>query len=82
MITNSMYDGEINSYPGPYGSDNVDLTNFRAWGHYSQIVWRDTTEVGCYTAYCPQGLANTGPNTPPYFTVCNYFPPGMCPLEG
>lgn len=76
MITNAMYNGEMTQYPGPYGSDNVDTSNFAAWGHFSQIVWADTTQVGCATQYCPNGLQNAGPNTPPYFTVCNYFPPG------
>lgn len=71
-----MYNGEINQYPGPYGSDDVDLSNFHAWGHYSQLVWADTTNVGCVTKYCPNGLANTGPGVAPYFTVCNYSPPG------
>jgi len=78
MITNSMYNMEINNYPGPYGSDNIPFTldSFRGWGHYSQIVWRDTTSVGCYTQRCDGGLANTGGNIPPLFTVCNYWPPG------
>jgi hypothetical protein len=76
MITNAMYNGEMPKYPGPYGSDNVDISTFSAWGHFSQIVWADTTQVGCATQYCPNGLANAGANTPPYFTVCNYFPAG------
>lgn len=77
MITNAMYNGEIGFYPGPYGQDNIDTSNFSRWGHYSQLVWRDTTSVGCATTYCPQGLANAGRNIPPYFTVCNYYPSGM-----
>jgi len=74
MITNQMYDDEINYYPG-YGSE-PDMTNFEKWGHFSQIVWADTTSVGCYTQYCSGGLANTGSGVSPYFTVCNYSPPG------
>lgn len=74
MITNDMYNGEVNWYPG-YGSE-PDMSNFEHWGHFSQIVWADTTSIGCYTAYCPNGLANTGANVSPYFTVCNYHPPG------
>ncbi len=76
MLTNAMYNSEITKFPGPYGSDNVDTSNFGGWGHFSQIVWADTTAVGCATQYCPNGLVNAGPNTPPYFTVCNYFPAG------
>ncbi|OCT52425.1 SCP-like extracellular protein [Cladophialophora carrionii] len=74
MITNEMYNGEIGFYPG-YGSE-PDMSNFEKWGHYSQIVWKSTTGVGCATQYCPNGLANTGGNVSPYFTVCNYSPPG------
>ncbi|KIW29186.1 uncharacterized protein PV07_05016 [Cladophialophora immunda] len=74
MITDEMYNGEINFYPA-YGVE-PDMSNFEKWGHYSQIVWKSTTSVGCATQYCPNGLANTGGNVSPYFTVCNYSPPG------
>jgi pathogenesis-related protein 1 len=45
-------------------------------GHYTQIVWRDTTAVGCAQAQCS---ANTpfGSNFPNWtFIVCDYSPPG------
>ncbi len=35
-------------------------------GHYTQLVWRATTEVGCGAATCGSS----------HFTVCNYSPPG------
>ena len=75
LINNDMYNGEINFYPLPYGVE-PDMSNFEEWGHYSQIVWKSTTSVGCYTQYCPNGLANVGSGVSPYFTVCNYSPPG------
>ncbi|KIV92754.1 hypothetical protein PV10_04023 [Exophiala mesophila] len=74
MITNLMYNNEINYYPG-YGTE-PSMANFHLWGHFSQIVWKSTTSVGCATQYCPNGLANTGGGVSPYFTVCNYSPPG------
>ncbi|KAK5056600.1 hypothetical protein LTR84_012132 [Exophiala bonariae] len=74
MIGDLMYNDEINFYPG-YGGE-PDMSNFHAWGHFSQIVWKSTTGVGCATQYCPNGLANTGGGVSPYFTVCNYGPPG------
>jgi len=70
-----MYNAEISNFPQPYGVDNADTSNFESWGHFSQIVWAATTQVGCYTQYCPNGLANAD-GVPPYFTVCNYQPPG------
>ena len=35
-------------------------------GHYTQVVWRDTKEVGCGVAYCGKEQV----------WVCNYSPPG------
>ena len=74
MISNLMYNDEIIYYPG-YGGE-PDMSNFEKWGHFSQIVWKSTTTVGCATQYCPGGLANTGSDVSPYFTVCNYGPAG------
>ena len=38
--------------PGtPMPTDESD-TSWRAWGHYTQAVWRSTTEIGCAYATC------------------------------
>ena len=76
VITDLFYNGEVGYYANQYGKANPDMTNFELWGHFSQIVWKDTNKVGCATQYCPNGLGNTGSNVSPYFTVCNYGPPG------
>ena len=76
MITNMMYNNELENYPLPFGDDNPDMTNFEIYGHMTQIVWKSTTSVGCATQYCPQGLVKNIPGAAPYFTVCNYSPPG------
>jgi len=73
MIGDDMYNAEMPHYPTPYGNNNPDMTNFANWGHFSQIVWAGTTQVGCYTAYCATLEGATYTN---YFTVCNYYPPG------
>lgn len=73
MIGNDMYNAEMPNYPLPYGVDNVDMTNFYYWGHFSQIVWASTTSVGCATGYCANLQGATYTN---YFTICNYYPPG------
>lgn len=76
VITELFYNGEVSYFNRLYGQAQPDMSNFHNWGHFSQIVWKGTSKVGCATQYCPKGLANVGPYTPPHFTVCNYGPPG------
>ena len=40
-------------------------------GHFTQMVWKGTTEIGCGMAQCSSG--NRGY---PYVWVCQYNPPG------
>ncbi|KAJ5793996.1 Ves allergen [Penicillium paradoxum] len=76
IISQMMYSDEEPLFSGLYGQANPDMTNFLDWGHFTQIVWKDTREVGCYTYTCAslkEGESSI-PNSP--FTVCNYFPAG------
>lgn len=45
-------------------------------GHYTQIVWRDTTQLGCAQTQCSSGspFGSKFPNWT--FIVCDYSPPG------
>ncbi|KAJ5902133.1 hypothetical protein N7495_002661 [Penicillium taxi] len=79
MITNMMYNGEIGYYPG-YGASDPSMTNFDAWGHFSQIVWKATTHVGCATVLC-NSLGNVDSSEAVPFTVCNYSPAGNVDTE-
>lgn len=44
-------------------------------GHYTQVVWRDSTELGCALQKCETGSPFDAFPTW-YFVVCNYNPPG------
>ena len=46
-----------------------------AIGHYTQMVWDTTVEIGCAAQYCPNGIANfnSGKSTN---IVCHYSPQG------
>ncbi|XP_041951822.1 serotriflin-like [Alosa sapidissima] len=52
---------------GPIGNATV--------GHYTQVVWYRSNEIGCGVAYCPNGGFA-------YFYVCHYCPPGNVFFKG
>ncbi|TKW41957.1 hypothetical protein SEVIR_1G351700v4 [Setaria viridis] len=56
----ALYDARANACRGGGGRG--------ACGHYTQIVWRATTAVGCAIVPCGGGRAT--------FAVCSYNPPG------
>ncbi len=43
-------------------------------GHYTQVVWRNTTSVGCAEKTCTTGSPFGSGSW--YFVVCDYNPPG------
>ncbi|XP_062406278.1 cysteine-rich venom protein-like [Sardina pilchardus] len=51
---------------GPIGNATV--------GHYTQLVWYRSNEIGCAVAHCPHGFA--------YFYVCHYCPAGNVFYKG
>lgn len=72
-ITNQWYNGEVNAWTF-YGSANPPKgANLLEWGHFTQVVWKSSTKVGCATVQCPAG---TVLGLPAWYTVCNYNPPG------
>ncbi|KAJ5154897.1 Allergen V5/Tpx-1-related protein [Penicillium coprophilum] len=73
IISDMMYTQEAPNFEGLYGQASPDMSNFASWGHFSQIVWKGTTQVGCATVSCPD-LKNVGGPAP--YTVCNYGSPG------
>lgn len=75
MISNLMYNDEFEFFKPYFGVADPDMSNFDAWGHLTQILWKGSTEVGCATVMC-NGLGNVDSSVPLPFTVCNYGPPG------
>lgn len=78
-ITDLWYGGEFNAYnPKWYNTSEPDMSKFGSFGHFTQVVWKGTTSLGCYVADCSKtGVVGTGSSRiPPYLTVCNYKAPG------
>ncbi|KAK7915252.1 CAP domain-containing protein [Apiospora marii] len=74
-ITDMWYNGEVGLYlPSFYGEASPDMGNFEKWGHFSQLVWKKSTGVGCQAQFCPKGTMNDAMDT--WFMVCNYYPAG------
>ncbi|KAK5655932.1 hypothetical protein OQA88_5067 [Cercophora sp. LCS_1] len=72
--SNFWYNGELGKFPsGDYGKSSPSMANFKDWGHFSQLVWKGTSSVGCASYLCPAG---TLASMEAWFTVCNYSPAG------
>ncbi|KAF2154589.1 PR-1-like protein [Myriangium duriaei CBS 260.36] len=69
-ISDLFYNGEVTKFT-QYGVASPDMGSFEGWGHFSQIVWKASTQVGCATYDCGSSLQNFQANNG-FFTVCNY----------
>ncbi|KAK6082307.1 scp-like extracellular protein [Seiridium cupressi] len=74
FVTEALYNGEVNAYT--YYGGEPDVSTVGQWGHFSQIVWKGTSSVGCYTYDCSSAGLQNAIGIPPEFTVCNYAPAG------
>ncbi|GAA5802091.1 hypothetical protein HPULCUR_007551 [Helicostylum pulchrum] len=54
---------EVSDYNYNSGSSFGGVT-----GHFTQVVWKGTTEIGCAATYCD--------NLGGFYYVCDYNPPG------
>lgn len=78
-ITDGWYNDELELFPASeYGKDSPDMSNFKEWGHFSQLIWKGTQKVGCYTNFCPPGTLSSFGS---WYTVCNYSPAGIILLH-
>ena len=50
-----------------YHGEKITLNNYWIFGHYTQIIWKQTTTVGCAISQDANGI---------YYVVCEYYPPG------
>jgi len=57
-----------------YHYDTLQCDSGQMCGHYTQLVWADSEEVGCGMAFCPY-LYNANLRNA-HFLVCNYGPSG------
>ncbi|ODA81375.1 hypothetical protein RJ55_04340 [Drechmeria coniospora] len=73
MVTNVWYNSELPYYLWYGGNPPLD-SNPDLWDHFTQMVWKDSSEVGCSTVACPAGTIFE--NTDCWYSVCNYRPPG------
>eukprot|EP00158_Paraphelidium_tribonemae_P010080 Partr_v1_DN31787_c0_g1_i1_m16322 putative GLI pathogenesis-related 2 len=46
----------------------------RESGHFTQMVWKNTKEIGCAAGFCKVVLGTAIKNS--YFIVCHYYPAG------
>lgn len=74
-ITEQWYYGEVNNYLPYYGQPSPDMNKFGSVGHFTQIVWKASTTVGCASQFCPKGTIWADYES--WFTVCNYVAQGM-----
>lgn len=78
-ITDMWYNGEEPQYGSNYGAASPDMAIFENIGHFTQVVWKGTQQVGCFTSDCSASGWKGGAidkAVPPFFTVCNYAPTG------
>ncbi|ESN97584.1 hypothetical protein HELRODRAFT_185908 [Helobdella robusta] len=76
-VKSPNYDGAVQNWYNEKPDYNLaanSCTHGKMCGHYTQIVWATTTEVGCAAQVCDSigGTSFRGG----HIVVCNYLPPG------
>ncbi|TRM67151.1 CAP domain-containing protein [Schizophyllum amplum] len=58
---------------------SYDASSYSGAGHWTQVVWKGTTSVGCAAQLCAPGTLGTSTSDPwksIWYYVCNYDPAG------
>ncbi len=77
-ITESWYKGEFAPMIPYFGKPDVPSDVFSEVGHLTQVLWKGTTSVGCYSLDCGSRMVVGGQSGSRLnkYTVCNYYPAG------
>lgn len=74
MASNNWYH-EIKDYN--YKSPTLDGIGGASVGHFTQLIWKETTTIGCAAHHCGKGLKGFWDSTSSSIYVgCRYSPPG------
>lgn len=82
-VRENWYNGEMEPMMPYFGQASVPDEVFHAVGHLTQMVWKETTKVGCVSFDCEDRMIMQNKTTKIWeksdlkmFTVCNYAPYG------
>ncbi|KAH7037252.1 CAP domain-containing protein [Microdochium trichocladiopsis] len=67
------YAGEFASYASYFGKE-PSMSDFHSWGHLSQLLWAESTGLGCAVKLCKKGTMYDTMDA--WYMVCNYEPAG------
>lgn len=75
-IIETWYKKELKNMTSHFGAESIPDDVFGSVGHLTQMVWKNTTSVGCVSKKCENMLFENKPTNMNMFTVCNYYPGG------
>lgn len=76
----TWYNDELYTYAVNSADFSTNPINYDGLLHFSQMVWKDTTEVGCSATRCDEGTGLNADVVWPvaWAVVCAYNPAGNC----
>jgi len=76
----TWYNNELDTYVAKTGGMSTNPVDTSGILHFSQIVWKDTTQVGCAALQCSEGTGLNPDDVWPtaWAVVCAYSTAGNC----